>query len=134
MAAASIGKLLEIPKKTLRYIVSGHDTILKSTMESTDRETRTISSTETSSQSALSPSVGQNSRQVFLEYRKEIFGKPHKNTRTFAVDGFDFAVWTEASYSYTATKGICNARSCIVGVAHECRTKNPNAEQGRVLF
>ena len=28
---ASIGKLLEMPKKTLRYIVSGYDTILKST-------------------------------------------------------------------------------------------------------
>ena len=40
---------------------------------------------------------------------------------------------TEASYSDTATKGIRNASSRAVEVAHECRTKNPNAEQGRVL-
>ena len=36
--ASSIGILLEMPKKTLRYIVSGHETILKSTLENTDRE------------------------------------------------------------------------------------------------
>ena len=35
---------------------------------------------------------------------------------------------TEASDSYTATKGICKASSCTVGVTHECRTKNPNAK------
>ena len=38
ICAASIGKLLEMPKKTLRYIVSGYDTILKSDLESTDGE------------------------------------------------------------------------------------------------
>ena len=38
MAAASIGNLLEMPKKTLRYIVSGYDTILKSILDSTERE------------------------------------------------------------------------------------------------
>ena len=32
---------------------------------------------------------------------------------------------TEASYSYSATAGICKASSCTVGVAHECRSKNP---------
>ena len=49
----------------------------------------------------------------------EIFGKLHKSTGTLAVDGFDFAekndVRMEASYSYTATKGICKASSCAVG-------------------
>ena len=53
--------------------------------------THTISSTETSSQSALSPSVGQNSRQVLIEHHEEIFGKPHMSMRTFAVNGFDLA-------------------------------------------
>ena len=56
----------------------------------TDR-THTISSTETSSQSAPSTSVGQNLRQVLIEHHEEIFGTPHRSTRTFAVDGFDFA-------------------------------------------
>ena len=35
---------------------------------------------------------------------------------------------TEASYSHTGTKGISKASSCAVGVAHECSTKNLNAE------
>ena len=85
--------------------------------------THTISSTETSSQSALSASVGHTSRQVLIEHDGEIFGKPHKNTRTFAVDGFDFAekmpgVRRKVT-AYTATKGICKASSCTAGVAHE---------------
>ena len=37
-AAPGIGKLLGMPNKTLRYIVSGSDTLLKSTSESADRE------------------------------------------------------------------------------------------------
>ena len=42
-------------------------------------------------QSALSASVGQNSRQVFLEHHEEIFGKPHKSTKKCVVNDFDFA-------------------------------------------
>ena len=30
-------------------------------------------------------------RQVLIEHHEEIFGKPHRSTRTFAVGGFDFA-------------------------------------------
>ena len=51
--------------------------------------------------------------------KPEVFGKLHKSTGTLAVDGFDFAekmtcAWRPASYSYTATKGICKAPSCAV--------------------
>ena len=47
--------------------------------------THRISSTETSSRSALSASVGQNSRQDLIEHHEEIFGKPHKSTGKFVV-------------------------------------------------
>ena len=55
------------------------------------RRTHTLSSTETSSQSTLSASVGQNSRQVLIDHHEEIFGKLHKSKGTLAVDDFDFA-------------------------------------------
>ena len=101
--------------------------------------THTISSTETSSQSELRTSFGQNSRQVLIEHHEEIFGKPHKKEHMGICSGWlrpcrEDGMCTEASCSYTATKCISKGSSCTVGIAHECRTKNPSAEKGRVLF
>ena len=86
VVAASIGKLLEMPKED----VALHCLSNQLWKVQTGRN-HTNSSTKTSSQSALSDSAGQNSRQVLFEHHEEIFGKPHKNTWTCAVDGFDFA-------------------------------------------
>ena len=47
--------------------------------------------------------------KFLFEHHEEIFGKPHKSTRTYAVDGFDLA-----------------EKMPPVGIAHEAR--NPNAE------
>ena len=126
VAAASISKLLEVPKR--RCVTLSQVTIQYSNQlwKVQTGRTHTISSTETSSLSALSVSVGQNSRQVLVEHHEEMFGKTAQEHKDICSGWLRFrreVMCTEASYSY-----ICKASSCTVVVTHECRTKNPNAE------
>ena len=72
--ASSIGKLLEMQRKrcaTLSQVARRYSNQLWKIQTG---RTHRISSTETSMRSALSASVGQNSRQVLLEHHEEIIG------------------------------------------------------------
>ena len=92
VAAASIGKLLETPKKTLRCIVSGKDTTHKSTLESTDRENaHNFCPRRHHYGRHRALPLDRTHGKFSLNVMKRSLGKPHKSIRTFAVDGSDLA-------------------------------------------
>ena len=122
-----------MPKKTPRYIVSGFDTSPKSTSGSADRENtyellRGNVITVGAERFGCTENTTNHSQSI-MNYDDRIRKDLHvgaKDLRETAQKHRDTCsgwlrllresdMHKEASYSYTATKGICKAPSCAVG-------------------
>ena len=126
VAAASIGKLLGMPKMTLRFInsVSTHrpnslrkvQTGRLRTSSSEAVRAKRLRCTELTTNLYRTPRITTLIFARICTSKPEVFGKMHRSTDLQWMASFSSRnnMRMEPSYSYTATKVICKASSCAL--------------------